>query len=228
MLRKMTDYYTKKLSARRLRQVYEIAPTRVQQYLEAEIEFVLSKIKHSDTVLELGCGYGRVLQKLNKKAKTVVGIDTSIESLYLAQDFLSGSNSIRLFAMNAIDLGFGDQQFDVIICIQNGISAFKVDQRKLIQEAIRVTRPGGICLFSSYSEKFWEDRLHWFRLQAEHGLIGEIEMEKTGNGVIICKDGFRATTIDTNDFLNLTSGLGVKTIITEVGGSSVFCEIGID
>lgn len=228
MLRKMTGYYTKKLSARRLRQVYEIAPPRVQQYLEAEIEFVLSKIKHSDAVLEMGCGYGRVLQKLNKKAKTVVGIDASIESLSLAQDFLSGSNSIRLFAMNAIVLGFREQQFDVVLCIQNGISAFKVDQSKLIHEAIRVTRPGGIVLFSSYSEKFWEDRLHWFRLQAEHGLVGEIDEEKTGDGVIVCKDGFRAKTIHVSDFLNLTSSLGVNPIITEVGGSSIFCEMHIE
>lgn len=75
----MTDYYTQKLSAERLRQVYEIAPPRVQQYLEVEIELVLSKIKPIDTVLELGCGYGRVLQKLIENAKTVVGIDTSMK-----------------------------------------------------------------------------------------------------------------------------------------------------
>jgi 2-polyprenyl-6-hydroxyphenyl methylase/3-demethylubiquinone-9 3-methyltransferase len=56
-------------------------------------------------------------------------------------------------------------------------------------------------------------------------LIGEIDEEKTGNGVIVCKDGFRATTIGASDFFHLTSSLGVKAIITEVNGSSVFCEI---
>ena len=221
----MKDYYTQKLSAERLLQVYEIAPPRVQQYLEAEIGFVLSKIKPTDSVLELGCGYGRVIKRLASRAKAVIGIDTSLETLYLAQDFLCGSNLVHLYAMNAIELGFHDQQFDVVICIQNGISAFKVDQRKLIQEAIRVTRPGGIVLFSSYSGKFWEDRLQWFRLQAEHGLVGEIDEEKTANGVIVCRDGFRATTIEANDFLYLTSSLGVKAIITEVDGSSLFCVI---
>ncbi|MCU0646032.1 MAG: class I SAM-dependent methyltransferase, partial [bacterium] len=83
----------------------------------------------------------------------------------------------------------------------------------------------GIVLFSSYSEKFWEDRLNWFRLQAEHGLVGEIDEEQTGNGVIVCKDGFRATQFGASDFLNLTSDLGVETIIKEVDRSSVFCEI---
>jgi len=221
----VTGYYTQKLAAERLRQVYEIAPTRVQQYFEAEIEFALSKIKATDTVLELGCGYGRVLQKLSQKAKELFGIDTSIGSLCLAQDFLCDTNSVHLFSMNAIQLGFRDQQFDIVLCIQNGISAFQVDQRKLIREAIRVTRSGGIVLFSSYSEQFWEERLYWFRLQAEHGMVGEIDEEETGNGVIVCKDGFRATTIGASDFLNLTSGLGVEPIIKEVDGSILFCEM---
>lgn len=222
----MTGYYTQKLAAERLRQVYAIAPPRVQQYLQAEIDFVLSKIKSTDWILELGCGYGRVIKQLATQARVVIGIDTSLGSLNLACDFLSGPNSIYLCAMNAVNLGFRDQQFDVVLCVQNGISAFKVDQRKLIQEAIRVTHPGGIVLFSSYAEKFWENRLHWFRLQAEHGLVGEIDEEATGNGVIVCKDGFRATTIGASDFLNLTSGLVIESIITEVDESSVFCEIG--
>ena len=221
----MTGYYTQKLAAERLRQVYQIAPPRVQQYFEAEIEFVLSKIMQTDTVLELGCGYGRVIKRLMRQAKAVIGIDTSQESLRLAQAFLDHSTMVKLFAMNAIDLGFRDQQFDVVFCIQNGISAFQVDQRKLIQEAIRVTRQGGIVLFSSYSEQFWEERIYWFRLQAEHGLIGEIDEEETGNGVIVCKDGFRTMTFSASDFLNLTSGLGVEPIITEVDRSSLFCEM---
>jgi 2-polyprenyl-6-hydroxyphenyl methylase/3-demethylubiquinone-9 3-methyltransferase len=65
----MISYYSQKLSAERLRLCYEIAPPRVKRYLEAEIEFVMSKIKPSDRVLGMGCGYGRVLQRLMTKAK---------------------------------------------------------------------------------------------------------------------------------------------------------------
>ncbi len=221
----MKDYYAQKLSAARLRQVYELAPSRVQQYLQAEIDFVRSKIKPMDRILELGCGYGRVIKQLAKQARAVIGIDTARESLTMARNLLNDLPSVHLCAMNATGLGFKDHQFDVVVCIQNGISAFQVDPRKLVREAIRVTRPAGIVLFSSYSEKFWDDRLHWFRLQAEQGLLGEIDEEKTGNGVIVCKDGFRATTYSAGQFLNLTAGLGVAAIITEVDESSLFCEI---
>lgn len=221
----MHSYYSQKLSGERLKLCYEIAPLRVKRYFEAEIEFLLDRIKSSDLVLELGCGYGRVLKEILKKTKTVVGIDTSHDSLLLIQDLIAENTSCNIFEMDAVQLGFRNRQFDIVVCIQNGLSAFKVDRQKLVAEAKRVTRSGGTVLFSSYSESFWEDRLSWFRLQSELELIGEIDEEATGDGVIVCKDGFKATTIGPNDFILLTSDLDIDPIITEVDGSSVFFEI---
>ena len=220
-----SDYYSQKLSAERLRKCYEIAPPRAQRYLEAEIEFVLNKIPPSAMVLELGCGYGRVLGRLATRAREVVGIDTSYGSLLLARDMNRDAPWYHLCQMNALKLGFRDRAFDMVVCIQNGISAFKVNQRELIREAIRATRPGGIALFSSYSDRFWEHRLEWFRIQSEQGLIGEIDYDATGDGVIVCKDGFRASTVGPEEFISLTSGLNVVPIISEVDESSIFCEI---
>ena len=42
------SYYSDKLSAEKLRQCYQIAPLRVKQYFNAEIQYVLDKIKPSD------------------------------------------------------------------------------------------------------------------------------------------------------------------------------------
>jgi 2-polyprenyl-6-hydroxyphenyl methylase/3-demethylubiquinone-9 3-methyltransferase len=221
----MHGYYSQKLSAERLRLCYEVAPPRVQRYLEAEIEFVLERTEPPALVLELGCGYGRVLQRLVAKAKTVVGIDSSHESLRLAREMMRGVPSCHLFEMDAVELGFRDRQFDLVVCIQNGISAFRVDPGRLIEEAVRVTRAGKRVLFSSYSEHFWEDRLHWFRIQSKYGLIGEIDEDATGGGVIVCKDGFRASTVGPDDFISLISDLDIVPEITEVNGSSIFCEI---
>ncbi|MBN1504144.1 MAG: class I SAM-dependent methyltransferase [Candidatus Eisenbacteria bacterium] len=221
----MKDYYSRKLSAERLRRCYEVAPARTRRYLRAEVEFVLDRMPPSSSVLELGCGYGRVLVELARKASSVFGVDTSLESLAMARETMPGSSAWRLAGMNAVDLAFRDGTFDTVICIQNGLSAFKVDQRRVIEEAIRVTRPGGRALFSSYAGKFWDHRLEWVRIQSEHGLLGEIDREATHDGVIVCKDGFRATTVGPDEFAILTSGLNVATRITEVDGSSVFCEM---
>lgn len=223
----ISNYYSHKLSAERLRLCYEIATPRVKRYLEAEIEFVLEKIRPTSIVLELGCGYGRVLRKLVTKARTVIGIDTSQGSLLMARNINKDTPFYHLCRMNAVELGFRNRQFDMVICIQNGISAFKVNQRELIKETIRVTRSGGIALFSSYSERFWEARLEWFQIQSEYGLIGEIDYDSTGDGVIVCKDGFTARTIGPEEFISLTSGINIVPKISEVDESSIFCEIAV-
>lgn len=222
------EYYSKNLSALRLKRCYEIAPPRIQQYLEAEMQFVLDNIKPTDTVLELGCGYGRALARLAIKAKSIYGIDTSDDSLWYAQEFLVNFSNVELLKMNADSLDFKNKMFNVVIAIQNGISAFKVDPDKLIQESIRVTKNGGIILMSSYSEKIWETRLDWFIKQSEDGLLGEIDLEKTGNGSIVCKDGFIATTYTPEDFLRLSSELNLKSTIKEVDQSSIFWVIQVN
>lgn len=220
-----SGYYDSHLSAERLKHVYEIASPRIRQYLEAEIAHVLSFLQSNDEVLELGCGYGRVIKPLAERVGFVVGIDTSMASLQMARQYCQSMNNVSLCKMDAGRLGFIEGSFDVVVCIQNGISAFKVDPRTLIKEAVRVTRPDGQALFSTYLPEFWPHRLEWFEAQSAEGLLGEIDYDQTGNGVIVCKDGFRATTPRRGDLLRLTRGLPGTVRLVEVDRSSLFCEI---
>ena len=221
----MNEYYSRNLSSDNLKRCYDIAPKRVQQYLESEINYALEHINNSDIVLELGCGYGRVLKKLVPQASVVIGIDTSHESLELATEFIEGDPRCHLVQSTAEKLPFLENSVDKVVCIQNGISAFKINPKELIQESVRVTKVGGICLFSSYSPDFWKHRLDWFKIQANAGLIGEIDWDQTKDGIIYCKDGFKATTFGNADFDALTSQLSLNAHIIEIDSSSVFYVI---
>jgi len=223
----MPDYYSKCLAADRLKACYDLAPPRTKQYLEAEISFILGKVSREHIVLEMGCGYGRVVNRLKSEVKAVAGIDISHDSLLTAGVYLGIAPSVWLERMNAVSMGFRDRVFDVTLCIQNGISAFSVDKTKLFEEAVRVTKPGGTVLFSSYSAQFWPPRLEWFEVQSAHGLIGPIDYEQTKNGLIVCKDGFRSTTLSPEDFRSLAAQVGQVPKIVEVDGSSLFCEIAV-
>jgi len=217
-------YYREKLSANRLLRCYKMAPSRIKQYLNAEVQFVISNVRGSDLVLELGCGYGRVMKELSRFASQIIGNDISKDSLELARSYMEGCQNYAVFLMDASQMSFRSCTFDIVFCIQNGISAFGVSKKRLIAESIRVTKNNGAILFSSYSPRIWEARLEWFRRQSQFGLIGEIDEKKTRDGTIVCKDGFRATTISSDQFLKFFDEFGLETSITEVDESSIFCK----
>jgi SAM-dependent methyltransferase len=224
----MTGYYKKNLAGDRLRRAYELAPPRVQQYFEAEISYVIESLAPTDRVLELGCGFGRVLRRLADHASFIAGVDTSEASLLAAAEYCEGIDNVTVFRMNAAELGFADGSFDKVICIQNGISAFHLDPAGWVRESVRVTKPAGSVIISSYSERFWHDRLEWFRIQSEQGLVGEIDWDATKDGSIVCKDGFTATTFTRDMFVSLMNRLGLCSTLREIDESSIFCEIEVE
>lgn len=218
-------YYAERLSGKRLQRCYELATERVRRYLEAEIAHALGYLRPSDSVLELGCGYGRIARRLARAADRVVGIDTATESLELARGLSQPDDGCEYLRMDALDLRFPDRCFDAVVCLQNGICAFGVDQERILEEALRVTREGGIVLLSTYSDEFWPDRVAWFEAQATEGLVGRLDRAASTNGFIVCEDGFRAGRLTPDAFRALCSRVGVDGQVREVDGSSVFCEI---
>jgi 2-polyprenyl-6-hydroxyphenyl methylase/3-demethylubiquinone-9 3-methyltransferase len=195
--------------------------------LKAEIDFVLSYINPGDIVLELGCGYGRVLRELDLRTGFLIGIDTSLDSIYSAKSYLVAHPYVMLACMDAAHPSFKSNTYDLTICIQNGISAFHIPPEILISESIRITKPGGHVLISSYTSDIWQDRLEWFRLQSEAGLIGEIDWDKTGNGKIVSKDGFSGNTYSQYDFDMILEPFKISYEIIRVDNSSIFCDIRI-
>jgi len=218
-------YYKDKLSASRLFKCYEIASSRIKQYLDAEIQFVITNVRGADLVLELGCGYGRVLKAVSPFVSMIVGNDISRGSLELAKSYMKPCRNYRILQMDASNMSFRPCVFDAVFCIQNGISAFGVDKKRLISESIRVTKSDGLILFSTYSPKIWADRLDWFRKQSQIGLLGEIDEEKTCGGTIVCKDGFKATTISGSQFTELFREFELDASVIEVDESSIFCKV---
>ncbi len=216
------SYYSRQLAGERLRRVYELAPPRIRQYLRAEIEYVRTFLTGRESVLELGCGYGRVMFALAPFAHTVSGVDTARESIELGERLGAEYQNCHFHEMDASAMEFEADSFDLVVCIQNGICAFKVDPEKLFQEALRVTRPGGRVIVSSYSPRFWEERLLWFELQATERLVGPIDYARSKNGVIVCTDGFKSGTFYSIQFEDLGRRFGAKTEMREIDESSMF------
>ncbi|MDM7993540.1 MAG: class I SAM-dependent methyltransferase [Candidatus Fermentibacter sp.] len=216
-------YYRERLSGERLLRCYELASPRIRRYLEAEIAYLQEILAGAGSVLELGCGYGRVAFRLAEAIPVVVGIDNARGSLRLGIGQAGASRAVSFAAMDACRLGFRDASFDAVICVQNGICAFGADPGVLLDEALRVTRPGGRAVFSTYSASIWPERVEWFEAQAAAGLLGALDLDRTRDGVIVCRDGFRSGTFSREGFLDLARECGLEASVTEVDESCLVC-----
>ncbi|MGE4277746.1 MAG: class I SAM-dependent methyltransferase [Lawsonibacter sp.] len=216
----MGNYYAESLNSQKLFQVYDTAIPRIKQYFDAEIDFVRQRLKGHERVLELGAGYGRIVRELAPYCASIIGMDISEESVRLGGSYLRDFPNADMVAMDIHEMNF-PHPFDVILCLQNGLSAMRADD-SVIQRVLSYLAPGGTAYISTYSANFWDHRLAWFQEQADKGLLGELDMEQTKNGVIVCKDGFRATTHSPADLESIGRNSGLTYEVTEVDESSLF------
>ena len=219
----MSNYYAESLNSQKLFQVYDTALPRIKQYLDAEIDFVRRHLTGTERVLELGAGYGRIVRELAPNCASILGTDISEDSVRLGKEYLKDFPNADMAVMDVHQMSF-TEPFDVILCLQNGLSAMRADH-KVFQRILSVLAPGGTAFFSTYSASFWDHRIAWFQEQAEKGLLGPLDMEKTRDGVIICKDGFKATTQTPQDYRALGQASGYPYKVTEVDSSSLFLVI---
>ena len=217
------NYYNDKLNAEKLFKVYDTKIMRIKQYLKAEIDYVRSSINADETVIELGAGYGRIIKEIAPFCKSVIGIDISENNVMLAKEYLKNLPNASVLKMNVHSIEL-KSTFDIVLCLQNGISSMGMTPED-IKNIMNLVNSGGSVFFSTYSAKFWDCRLEWFEEQAAKGLLGEIDTENTGDGVIVCKDGFRATTRSPEEFEKLGRMTGYPLKIVEVDNSSLFLVI---
>ena len=220
----MGNYYLESMNAIKLYSVYQTEIERVKQYLDSEIEFVRSQLPPDSIVLEMGAGYGRVMKRLSPSVKFIYGLDISEDSAAFGQAYLKQCPNCRLSVLDIYQFD-SKIKFDAVLCLQNGLSAIKGSANRLVEIAMGLLKEDGKAFFSSYSAKVWDVRLAWFQEQADKGLLGEIDYESTGDGKIVCRDGFTATTFSFGDMERLGEASGCRYTVQEVDDSSIFLTI---
>ena len=115
-----------------------------------DLQFYQQACEGAGSLLELGCGYGRLLQGLGKPGRRLVGLDQDASLLHLATQIDARDAEIQWLHgdMCAIDL---DQRFDCVLLAFN--TFFCIPHRKkaqLLQAIHRHLKPGGILLMDAY------------------------------------------------------------------------------
>jgi ubiquinone/menaquinone biosynthesis C-methylase UbiE len=123
--------------------VDEGAFKRSAQYTRETLERFVG-LRPTDTVLEIGCGVGRLAPEIAPRVAQWVGTDISSNMLEHARRRLSGLTNIRLVELADVGLGeIADASVDVVYCTVVFMHLYEWDRYKYVAEAHRVLKPGG-------------------------------------------------------------------------------------
>lgn len=102
--------------------------------------WVLKHIKANDSVLDVGCGDGYLLQKLSKKCAFAVGLEPDCDSAARARLYLGGIDNVTIRQVSFQAFNPSDGSFDAIIFVA---SLHHINEADGISKAKRILKPNG-------------------------------------------------------------------------------------
>jgi SAM-dependent methyltransferase len=135
-------------------------------------EWVADRIAsyHPSSILEIGCGYGKLLKALRERLDVpMVGVDFSESQIEHARWFLSGLEGIETLLARGENLPFGDGSFDMVVTSAVILHNPPPEAEQIRLEILRVARR-----FAAHNEetsqsynRFGYDTQGWYR---SHGI----------------------------------------------------------
>jgi trans-aconitate 2-methyltransferase len=92
----------------------------------------------SETILDAGCGSGRVTEELAKRAGRVIGVDASRQMVEKARERLGADADLRVADLAELDLG---EQVDAVF--SNAVFHWIPDHDRLFERMFATLKPGG-------------------------------------------------------------------------------------
>lgn len=110
-----------------------------------EVMIELADIHDRQSILDIGCGFGGTLARINDshQGMRLAGVNIDTRQIDICRSIVPrADNSIAWRLADATDLPFNDASFDRVLCIE-AMFHFP-SRRKLFAEAARVLKPGGV------------------------------------------------------------------------------------
>lgn len=113
----------------------------------------LLEVKSTDSVLELGCGFGRSIPLLCKLAGDVTAVDISEQMVNIAKDSFKDRN-VQFHVSPSEDLPVPDEAFDIVVCFAAFDAMYQTDA---LIEMSRVSKKGGRVLLTGKNDNYHDD-----------------------------------------------------------------------
>jgi SAM-dependent methyltransferase len=123
----------------------------------------------ADTVLEIGCGAGRVGRYVAPRCATWIGADVSTNMLRFAAEALRDVPNARFFKLNGGDLtGVDARSLDVVYSTGVFMYLDEWERYRYVADAYRALRPGGriyIDTFNLVTDEGWAQFEHLVKVE---------------------------------------------------------------
>jgi tRNA (uracil-5-)-methyltransferase TRM9 len=125
-----------------------------KKYIWPELENVLSNLREGDSVLDVGCGNGRLIENLTSKKINYLGVDSSEELIKLAK--LNYSDQ-KFKVLDILKLETLNQKFNLVISVA---VLHHLPSKELRLQALKQLRlvcaPKGQIIFSVW--RLWDNK----------------------------------------------------------------------
>jgi len=115
------------------------------------------ELNRESSILDLGCGTGLLLPRIQKTAKNVVGLDISKSMLKEITPHIESSANIHLILADADYTPLRDNYFDAVLAIT--LLQNMPNPHKTLQETKRITKPDASIIVTGLKNHFTEHSL---------------------------------------------------------------------
>ena len=149
------------------------------------------EIRAHDTILDIGCGGGRTLNKLARLATqgSVFGVDYAQGSLAASRAYnseLIEQGRVRVEQASVSKLPFPDSQFDLITAIET--QYYWPDLPGDLREILRVLKPGGKLVV--IAESYKTGRFEWVEGPLMRVLLGTSRLSPADQRELFANGGY--------------------------------------
>jgi SAM-dependent methyltransferase len=145
-------------------------------------------------VLEVGCGAGTDLVRFARGGAVTTGIDLAASAIALARrNFALEGLHANLLVADGEQFPFTERSFDLVYA--HGVVQYTTNATALVNESLRVLRPGGTAIFQVYNRISWLNALSRVtKVDLEHVDAPEYHKYSIGEFQALLK-GFSQVTI---------------------------------
>jgi len=181
----------------------EKAPAAYQEYMEAERVWLDESISKTPSLLDVGCGKGRLLSFLKELTDTYTGIDLDSDAISSAKSMEDQDISFEVLDTQNLSKRFSENTFTTTVCLWNTIGNIEEDTEAL-SEMFKVT--SGKAYISGIKKGMLEDRKAYYEA---YDIDYELDEDKE---IFYSKDWGMVRAYDVNDFSLMCASVGFTVV----------------